>query len=51
MKREVEETQALEALTGAEERIPMNFLYAAYGATWVIHIVYLRHRGAPLLPP
>jgi CcmD family protein len=19
----------------------MNFLYAAYGATWVIHIVYL----------
>jgi CcmD family protein len=29
------------SLARAEERPAMNFLYAAYAATWTIHIVYL----------
>ena len=39
LQRELEETQALEALLepGAHD----EFFYAAYAATWIIHIVYL----------
>ena len=39
VRREVEEAQALKRCRTPE--LAMNFLYAAYAATWMIHITYL----------
>ena len=41
LQREVEETSGSRSPARTPGSSTMNFLYAAYAATWIIHIVYL----------